>query len=83
MTSTYAEINLQNLLDHTVTRLLLYLQEVVTLNEEDCRTLILTCKWGCDGWQQAQFKQKFQSVLDSDSNIFQSSFVPVSYTHLS
>ena len=78
VTSTCADLNLQNLLDHTVTRLLLYLQEVVvTLNEKDCRTLILTCKWGCDGSQQAQFKQKFQSDLDSDSNIFQSSFVPL------
>ena len=57
-------------------RLLFYLQEVVvTLNEEDSIPLILTCKRGYDGLQQAQFKQQFQSDLDSDSNSFQSSFV--------
>lgn len=37
----------------------------------------LISKWGCDGSQQAQFKQKFQNNADSDANIFQSSLVPL------
>lgn len=81
VTATCAEINLQDLLDHTVTRLLLYLQEVIEiLSEKDRSTLTLTCKWGCDGSQQAQYKQKFENDLESDANIFQSSFVPLQLT---
>ncbi|KAF2894322.1 hypothetical protein ILUMI_11851, partial [Ignelater luminosus] len=34
-------------------------------------------KWGYDGSQQSQFKQKFNNSTDSDSNIFQSSLVPL------
>lgn len=34
-------------------------------------------KWGCDGSQQSQFKQKMQSHNATDSNIFQSSLVPL------
>lgn len=37
--------------------------------------MILLYKWGCDGSQQAQYKQTFQNYFDSDANIFQSSFV--------
>lgn len=78
VTETYAEIKLQNLMDHTVRRLLLYLKEVVqNLSEEEGNTLHLICKWGCDGSQQKQFKQKFLNDEDSDANIFQSSFVPL------
>lgn len=78
VTDTCAEINIQALLDLTVTRLLMYLDEVLhTLNEEERRTLIIICKWGCDGSQQAQYKQKFQNDSDSDTNIFQCSFVPL------
>lgn len=78
VTETLAEVNLQNLLNHTAERLLLYLDEVLaTLNENECRSLELVSKWGCDGSQQTQFKQKFESSSDSDANIFQSSFVPL------
>ncbi|XP_069685850.1 uncharacterized protein [Periplaneta americana] len=78
VTATCAEINLQDLLNHTVARLLLYLQEVVqTLSEDECNTLELITKWGCDGSQQTQFKQKFETDIDSDANIFQSSLVPL------
>lgn len=77
VTATSAELNIQNLMDHTVQRLLLALEEVLhTLTEEDRKTLQLICKWGCDGSQQAQFKQKIDNDSD-DSNIFQSSFVPL------
>lgn len=27
-------------------------------------------KWGYDGFQQAQYKQKFQNICDSDADIF-------------
>ena len=39
----------------------------------------LICKWGCDGSQQTQFKQKIadDSGDACDANIFQSSFVPL------
>lgn len=78
VTDTLAEVNLQDLLDHTVTRLFIYLQEVlVTLSENECRSLELISKWGCDGSQQTQYKQKFQNNTESDANIFQSSLVPL------
>jgi hypothetical protein len=54
VTDTCAEMNLQKLLDHTVTRLLTYLQEVVHTLSEDERDTLLKCKWGCDGPQQTQ-----------------------------
>jgi len=78
VTDTCAEIKLQNLLDHTITRLLTHLREVMqTLNEKESNSLMLICKWGCDGSQQTQYKQKFLNDYDSDTNIFQSSFVPL------
>jgi hypothetical protein len=45
VSDTCAEINLQKLLDHTVTRLLNYLQEVHTLSEHERGTLSLICKY--------------------------------------
>lgn len=39
--------------------------------------MVLISKWGCDGSQQAQFKQKLQNNADNDANIFQSSLVPL------
>jgi hypothetical protein len=53
VTNTLAEINLQNLLDHTVTRLVDYLKDVLnTLSANECNSLELILKWGCDGSQQ-------------------------------
>ncbi|XP_050309049.1 uncharacterized protein LOC126745321 [Anthonomus grandis grandis] len=78
VTETLADIKLQNLMDHTVSRLLTDLYEVVkTLGEEERNALELICKWGCDGEQQAQFKQKFVCDSDTDANVFQSSLVPL------
>ncbi|CAH1183647.1 unnamed protein product [Ceutorhynchus assimilis] len=58
--------------------LLIYLEEVLqSLGEEERKSSLLICKWGCDGSQQAQFKQKFESETGSDTNIFQSSFLPL------
>lgn len=62
VTATCAEVNLQDLLNHTIERLTLYLQEVIeNLSNEDRNTLQLICKWGCDGSQQVQYKQKFDN----------------------
>jgi hypothetical protein len=58
--------------------LLTYLQDVVhTLSEDERDTLSLICKWGCDGSQQARYKQTFQNDSDSDACTFQSSFIPL------
>lgn len=78
ITSTSAESSLQSLIDNTVTRLSIFLEEVLlTLNEEERNSLKIICKWGCDGSRQAQYKQKFDSDGESDANIFLSSFVPL------
>lgn len=77
VTETCVEIKLQSLMDHTATRLLTHIEEVLPLDEEERRSLLIMCKWGCDGAQQAQFKQKFECDSDSDANLFQSSFVPL------
>ena len=59
-------------------RLAEFLEEVLsTVVEQERATLKIICKWGCDGSQQSQYKQKFDDELDSDANIFQSCFVPV------
>lgn len=78
VTSTSAEAQLQPLVDLTVRRLSEYLEEVLkTLKDQERETLQLISKWGCDGSQQAQYKQKFDSEMDSDMNLFQSCFVPL------
>lgn len=79
VTETSAEIKLQALMDHTASRLLTDLEELLSsLNENERSSLVLLSKWGCDGAQQAQFKQKFISDSNlSDGNLFQSSFVPL------
>lgn len=78
VSETIAEVNLQDLLNHTVTRLLTYLKETLShLTEEELGSLELIYKWGCDGSQQSQFKQKMQNEDATDSNIFQSCLVPL------
>lgn len=75
---TCAEVDLQALLDHTLTRLCAYLGPVMnTIDEKERKNLNIIIKWGCDGSQQSQFKQKFENVDESDANIFQSSLVPI------
>ncbi|CAH1099302.1 unnamed protein product [Psylliodes chrysocephalus] len=78
VTETCSEVRLQALLDHTVLRLHKYVAEVVeTCSEKEKQNMVLISKWGCDGSQQTQYKQKFQNITDSDANIFQSSLVPL------
>lgn len=75
---TYSEVQLQALLDHTALRIFKYIKKVVdTCSNEEKQNMVLISKWGCDGSQQMQYKQKFQNSNDSDRNIFQSAFVPL------
>ncbi|CAH2102438.1 unnamed protein product [Euphydryas editha] len=78
ITATCAESNLQCLMDLTVTRLSKYLEDVIIrLNEQERKSLMIICKWGCDGSQQSKYKQSYDNETDSDANIFMSSFVPL------
>ncbi|XP_050534417.1 uncharacterized protein LOC126901738 [Daktulosphaira vitifoliae] len=78
VTSTCAESSLQSLIDNTIKRLSIFLEEVLlTLNEEERNSLNIICKWGCDGSRQAKYKQKFDDDMESDANLFLSSFVPL------
>lgn len=78
VTETCAEVALQDLLNHTCLRLCKYLEDVIeTCTEEEKSNLKLFVKWGCDGSQQSQYKQKFENNTDSDANVFQSSLVPL------
>lgn len=82
ITETSAEIRLQDLINHTAQRLLKHLEDVLsTLSDTEGSSLTMICKWGCDGSQQAQFKQRFENDGDSDAHMFQSSFVPLRITY--
>lgn len=77
ITNTYAKVtSLQDLLDHTVGRLLM----IDSVYKRDLKHLILYSKWGCDGSSgQSEYKQVLpqESDLISDANMFISSFVPI------
>lgn len=80
-----AEVKLQNLLDHTIKRLLQVQDEVVVqiLNGSDIATpcfLTLECKWGLDGsGGHSLYKQNFSKEYGdtSDSDILLTSLVPL------
>lgn len=81
ITSTCAESSLQSLIDNTITRLSIALEEILcSLNDNERNSLKVICKWGCDGSQQAKYKQRFEDATDTDSNMFMSSFVPLRIT---
>lgn len=78
ITEKEAQINLQNLLDHTIIRIF----KSLNLNEENERNLTLFSKWGCDGASgQSLYKQGMEQETDlgdwDDSSIFVTSFVPI------
>lgn len=78
VTETCVEVVLQDLLDHTAERLCLYLEEVLqNCTTEELENLELISKWGCDGSHQIAYQQKFLDSSHDDSNIFQSSSVPL------
>lgn len=68
---TFAEIKLQAIIDCTVKRLI-KMQEVVInsiLSDLSNNTLLLICKWGCDGsGGHSLYKQKFNEQ-NNDSNV--------------
>lgn len=48
-----------------------------SLKDNERNSLKIICKWGCDGSQQAKYKQQFDDDAASDANVFLSSFVPL------
>ena len=78
VTETKAEVKLQALLDHTIVRLSMYLDDILEVfSEAERNNLQLISKWGCDGSNQTQYNQKFQHAESNDKYIFQSSIVPI------
>ena len=78
VTETTSDVRLQDLLDHTTSRLCDFLKdEISSLTDLERQTMTLLSKWGCDGSQQDQFKQKFEGSCSTDASLFQSSFVPL------
>lgn len=80
ITNTYAKVkSLQDLLDHTVSRILL----IDSVNVTGQKNLVLYSKWGCDGSSgQTEYKQKLpeESEQVSDANLFITSLVPIRLT---
>lgn len=57
VTETCAEVRLQDLLNHTASRLCKYLEDVFeNCTSEELTNMELITKWGCDGSQQTQFQ---------------------------
>ncbi|CAI6366908.1 unnamed protein product [Macrosiphum euphorbiae] len=77
VTSSGAKIQLQALLDHTVSRILLTVQK--NQNEIVYKKLVLISKWGCDGASgQSNYKQiDSNNTFENDSGIFIISLVPI------
>lgn len=70
VTDISAEINLQNLLDHTAIWLIDYFKDVLeTLSANECNLLELLLKCVCDRSQLTHYKQKFDNSTELDANI--------------
>lgn len=78
VTEMGAEVKIQDLVDHTSSRLCKFLEPVLEQFVQDGQTdFELIYKWGCDGSKQKEYKQKFNSENASDANLFVSSLVPL------
>lgn len=79
ITDISAEVPLQNLVDHTVSRIAENQKELlVSLNDHSDLDLEITYKWGADGCgSQKNYKQKFEKEDSDDSNVFITSLVPL------
>lgn len=78
MSETYCEIKLQDLLDHTSTRI--FLIPDIKINELFLKSFEILYKWGCDGSNgQSQYKQKYSdnNNSSSDKDLFLFSIVPL------
>lgn len=70
-------VNVQDIVDHTVFRLVLSLgsNEVMKMNSKEVTGKY---KWGMDGASsQQQFKQNFRNLTSTDKSVFSVSFVPL------
>ena len=77
VSETSAEIQLQTLLDHTTSRLLLSQKEVIESLDPNLQSeMTLFLKWGCDGTSGQEYKQKFEDDSSSDAHVFFTSVVP-------
>lgn len=79
VTDTSAKVKLQDLLDHTIGRILM----IGGVYRPSQRRLKLFSKWGCDGSSgQSEYKQVLQDESDliADANLFMSSLVPLKLT---
>lgn len=78
VTESSMEVELQALLDHTVSRIIKTQEEVMeSLPPELISELVLVSKWGCDGSTgHSQYKQKFEGET-TDKDMFILSFVPL------
>lgn len=82
ITEVSAKVSVQALIDHTITRLCQVLEEVfLTLSGIDRQNFVV--KWGCDGAQQARYKQKFTKGNLTDESLFTISMVPIQINYLS
>ncbi|XP_028146043.1 uncharacterized protein LOC126891809 [Diabrotica virgifera virgifera] len=74
-----AEILLQDLLDHTVKRIVELQKPVLrSLSTELLKNLKLLLKWGCDGSTgHSQYKQLFSDNSFGDGDLFLTSIVPL------
>lgn len=71
------QVNLQDQLDNTAQRIMLYLKEVFENRTFSNQNLTLISKWGCDGTNGTMYKQKFENEDVTDEYIFLTSFVPL------
>ena len=77
ITETSAEISLQSLLEHTVTRLCEVQEDVLKTLPDVVSNIDIAIKWGCDGAQQSVYRQKFSNGQSTDESLFSISMVPI------
>lgn len=82
VTEISAEVTLQGIVNHTVTRLALFQRDVLIQYVKDLEDgLTMIFKWGCDGSSgHSSYKQKFAegtSTTQADSSLFAICLVPL------
>lgn len=79
ITESSAEIELQNLLDHTVTRIMESQKDVLSrVSNDSLDSLTLIGKWGFDGSTgHSEYKQNFSDSSLEDGSLFVTSYVPL------
>ena len=76
VTESCASVNLQTLLNHTISRILKNKTEELENIGSDTMTLV--SKWGCDGSSgHSEYKQGFDKENVTDANMFLTSLVPL------